>query len=138
MSKRAKVTHADPEVHARHLKRQLESLEKDNHQSLNDIEGLISIALSAQEDDGLRKSRGQRGHNIYSTKTNLNSLLEESPVTAHCYQTCQVTPSTYPARRFCSVCGFTSDYKCLKCGMKYCSTKCLSTHTETRCLKWTA
>lgn len=53
MSKRAKVTHADPEVHARHLKRQLESLEKDNHQSLNDIEGLISIALSAQEDDGI-------------------------------------------------------------------------------------
>lgn len=98
MSKRAKVTHHDPEAHSRHLKRQLESLEKDNHQSLNDIEGLINIALSAQEDEGRRKkkkkldwllcniifkgtsrkSRTARGHNIYSTKTNLNSLLEES------------------------------------------------------------
>lgn len=52
MSKRVKITHHDPEAHSRHLKRQLESLEKDNHQSLNDIEGLISIALSAQEDEG--------------------------------------------------------------------------------------
>lgn len=52
MSKRVKVNHHDPEVHSRHLKRQLDSLEKDNHQSLNDIEGLIHIALSAQEDEG--------------------------------------------------------------------------------------
>lgn len=58
MSKRVKTTHVDPEVHARHLKRQLESLEKDNHQSLNDIDGLISIALSAQEDDGKKKNEG--------------------------------------------------------------------------------
>ncbi|KAI8987348.1 hypothetical protein BDF20DRAFT_258970 [Mycotypha africana] len=84
-----------------------------------------------------RKSRG-RSSNIYSTKTNLNTMLEESPVTTYCYQTCQVEPSMFPARKFCSVCGFQSTYKCLRCGMKYCSTKCLSTHLETRCLKWTA
>jgi zinc finger HIT domain-containing protein 1 len=95
MSKRAKHTHHDPEAHTRHLKRQLESLEKDNHQSLNDVEGLISIALAAQEDEGNgsrwhsnqdikgfpigipRKSRA-RSTNIYSTKANLNSLLEEA------------------------------------------------------------
>lgn len=52
MSKRIKVTHSDPETHSKHLKRQLESLEKDNHQSINDLEGLISIALSAQEEEG--------------------------------------------------------------------------------------
>lgn len=52
MSKRVKLTQHDPEAHSRHLKRHLDSLEKDNHQSLNDIEGLISIALSAQEDEG--------------------------------------------------------------------------------------
>lgn len=45
-----KTSH-DPEAHARHLKRQLESLEKDNHQSLNDVEGLISIALAAQDEE---------------------------------------------------------------------------------------
>lgn len=137
MSKRIKVTHGDPETHSKHLKRQLDSLEKDNHQSINDLEGLISVALSAQEEEGASK-RGGRGNNIYSTRTNLTALLEESPMTTYCYQTCLVQPSVYPARKFCSVCGFQSEYKCLRCGMKYCSTKCLSTHTETRCLKWTA
>ncbi|RCI06253.1 hypothetical protein CU098_013345 [Rhizopus stolonifer] len=79
MSKRAKLTH-DPQVHSRHLKRQLESLEKDNHESLNDVEGLISMALEAQEQEGIstRKPRGSRNTNIYSTRTNLNALLEES------------------------------------------------------------
>lgn len=49
MSKRIKTSH-DPELHSRHLKRQLESLEKDNHQSLNDVEGLINITLAAQDE----------------------------------------------------------------------------------------
>ncbi|CAO3692387.1 unnamed protein product [Rhizopus stolonifer] len=137
MSKRAKLTH-DPQVHSRHLKRQLESLEKDNHESLNNVEGLISMALEAQEQEGIstRKARGSRNTNIYSTRTNLNALLEESSTTG--YQTCLVSPSIYPPRKFCSVCGYPSNYKCLKCGMKYCSAKCLGTHSETRCLKWTA
>lgn len=49
MSKRIKTSH-DPETHSRHLKRQLESLEKDNHTSLNNVEGLINVALQ-QDDD---------------------------------------------------------------------------------------
>lgn len=39
----------DVEAHQKHLKRQLDSLEYDNHQSLNDVEGLISMALAVQE-----------------------------------------------------------------------------------------
>ncbi|KAG0748909.1 hypothetical protein G6F57_004873 [Rhizopus arrhizus] len=80
MSKRIKLAQHDPEVHSRHLRRQLESLEKDNHDSLNDVEGLINIALAAQEEEGIatRKSRSSRGTNIYSSKANLNALLEES------------------------------------------------------------
>jgi zinc finger HIT domain-containing protein 1 len=42
-------TTVNVEAHHRHLHRQLDSLERDNHQSLNDVEGLISIALAAQE-----------------------------------------------------------------------------------------
>lgn len=53
MSKRIKLAQHDPEVHSRHLRRQLESLEKDNHDSLNDVEGLINIALAAQEEEGI-------------------------------------------------------------------------------------
>ncbi|KAI8877442.1 hypothetical protein K501DRAFT_298237 [Backusella circina FSU 941] len=127
--------HHDPEAHTRHLQRQLDSLERDNHQAMDDVEGLINIALAAQEEGPSRRTA--RSSNIYSSKVNLNTLLEESTLTEHCYQSCQVTPSLYPARKFCSVCGFKSDYKCLKCGMKYCSVKCLDIHTSTRCLKWT-
>ncbi|KAI9254868.1 hypothetical protein BY458DRAFT_492853 [Sporodiniella umbellata] len=138
MSKRIKLTQHDPQAHLRHLKRQLESLEKDNHESLNDVEGLISMALEAQEQEGIstRKARGSRTANVYSTRTNLNALLEMNPTIG--YKACLVSPSIYPPRNFCSVCGYPSSYKCLKCGMRYCSTKCLETHCETRCLKWTA
>ncbi|KAI9300470.1 hypothetical protein BJ944DRAFT_25380 [Cunninghamella echinulata] len=142
----------DVEAHQKHLKRQLDSLEYDNHQSLNDVEGLISMALAVQEqnEEGLvpRKSRQKKSRtSIYSSKTNLNSLLEEAerikllenslPDTPS-YFTCVAAPSKYPSRNFCSVCGFCSTYKCLRCGMKYCTVKCLNTHKETRCLKWTA
>lgn len=53
MSKRAKLTHHDPEAHARHLRRQLESLERDNHTSISSVEGLVTVALTAQEEEGL-------------------------------------------------------------------------------------
>ncbi|KAI7863892.1 hypothetical protein BDF14DRAFT_1839543 [Spinellus fusiger] len=148
ISDRAKQTQIrhDPEVQQKYLKRQLESLEKDNHQSLNEVEGLISIALAAQEEEGLslRKSRHKSARaSIYSSKTNLNVLLEDAQVQLSAverpnYFTCNADPSNYPARYFCTVCGFISNYKCIRCGMNYCSVKCLGTHKETRCLKWTA
>ncbi|KAI8062580.1 zinc finger HIT domain-containing protein 1 [Gongronella butleri] len=137
----------DPEAHQRHLKRQLDSLERDNHQSLNDVEGLISIALAAQEqkDDAPapRKARSKLNRSsVYSAKTNLNVLLEDAhleglPLDVPTYHSCQADASQYPPRHFCSVCGYTSAYKCLRCGMKYCSVRCLETHRDTRCLKWT-
>ncbi|CAO3613342.1 unnamed protein product [Cunninghamella blakesleeana] len=138
----------DINAHENHLKRQLDSLEYDNHQSLNNVEGLINIALAAQEqnEEGLvpRKSRQKKSRtSIYSSKTNLNTLLEEAHLEDYSpdvptYLTCNSAPSKYPPRNFCSVCGFSSNYKCLRCGMKYCTVKCLNTHKETRCLKWTS
>lgn len=50
---RSNANKPDLEAHSRHLKRQLESLERDNHASLNDVEGLISIALAQQEEEGI-------------------------------------------------------------------------------------
>ncbi|KAI7858152.1 hypothetical protein BDC45DRAFT_565502 [Circinella umbellata] len=148
-SDRTRLTNSvrhDPAAAQRHLKRQLDSLERDNHNSLNDVEGLISNVLQQQEDDSLaarkKRHKGMKA-NVYAAKTNLNVLLEDarlellSPNTPS-YLTCSAEPSKYPPRHFCSVCGFQSSYKCLRCGMKYCSVKCLGTHQETRCLKWTA
>ncbi|KAI8096907.1 zinc finger, HIT-type containing 1 [Halteromyces radiatus] len=140
----------DTEAHQRHLRRQLDSLERDNHQSLNDVEGLISVALAAQEqnDEAPRKSRHKTGTSksgrasVFSTKANLSVLLEDAHLEDYSpdiptYLTCNAAPSKYPPRHFCSVCGFSSSYKCLRCGMKYCSLACLNTHKETRCMKWT-
>ena len=48
------------------------------------------------------------------------------------YFSITVPPSRFPARKFCSVCGFVSSYVCVQCGTKYCSSKCLQTHKDTR------
>jgi len=45
-------------------------------------------------------------------------------------------PKTAATRKFCSVCGSTSPYNCLRCGSRYCSLKCYAVHTDTRCLKF--
>jgi hypothetical protein len=41
----------DIEAQQKHLRRHLESLERDNHQPLDDVEGLVSVALAHIEDD---------------------------------------------------------------------------------------
>ncbi|XP_067010712.1 zinc finger HIT domain-containing protein 1 [Anabrus simplex] len=54
------------------------------------------------------------------------------------YMSAQAMPSKLPERHFCAVCGFPSNYTCIPCGARYCSIRCLGTHLDTRCLKWTA
>lgn len=41
----------DIEAQQKHLRRHLESLERDNHQPLDDVEGLVTVALAHIEDD---------------------------------------------------------------------------------------
>ncbi|ORZ02606.1 hypothetical protein BCR43DRAFT_481816 [Syncephalastrum racemosum] len=134
----------DPEAQRRHLKRQLDSLERDNHSSLNNVDDLVSIiALAQQQEENMpQRKRAEGGKaNVYAAKTNLNILLEDTRAeidnSLPSYFSCAAKPSRYPPRNFCSVCGFSSHYKCVRCGMKYCSRRCLTTHEETRCLKWT-
>lgn len=54
------------------------------------------------------------------------------------YAGAQAPPSAWPERHFCAVCGFPSSYTCTSCGTRYCCIRCLGTHRDTRCLKWTA
>lgn len=44
--------------------------------------------------------------------------------------------STYPRRKFCSICGNNSNYNCPRCGEKYCSMRCHNIHKEIMCLKF--
>ncbi|ONK61815.1 uncharacterized protein A4U43_C08F33880 [Asparagus officinalis] len=47
-------------------------------------------------------------------------------------------PSANSRRHFCTVCGFTANYTCVKCGMRFCSCRCQVIHDDTRCLKFVA
>ncbi|XP_064465581.1 zinc finger HIT domain-containing protein 1-like [Ornithodoros turicata] len=86
-----------------------------------------------------RRAKGEPFKNRF--KKNLNSLLEEQQVATPeppNYASANLPPSRFPARHFCAVCGFPSNYTCVSCGSRYCCIKCLGTHQDTRCLKWTA
>lgn len=54
------------------------------------------------------------------------------------YSSASVSESNFPDRHFCAVCGYISAYTCTSCGTRYCCIRCLATHHDTRCLKWTA
>jgi zinc finger HIT domain-containing protein 1 len=46
------------------------------------------------------------------------------------------SPSPLPARKYCSICGLFSCYKCPRCGERYCGAKCYETHADIMCLKF--
>lgn len=89
------------------------------------------------------RKRKTRSAEYFKLRFRKNFLqLVEEDLNINCngpnYSTAQAPPSSYPERHFCAVCGFPSTYTCIPCGAKYCSVKCLGTHLDTRCLKWTA
>ncbi|XP_052176763.1 SWR1 complex subunit 6 isoform X2 [Diospyros lotus] len=47
-------------------------------------------------------------------------------------------PSSTSRRHFCTVCGFTANYTCVRCGMRFCAIRCQNIHSDTRCLKFVA
>ncbi|KAL3621806.1 SWR1 complex subunit 6 [Castilleja foliolosa] len=68
-------------------------------------------------------------------EANLESLPPHVPT----YLRAAVGPPSSTARRhFCTVCGFLSNYTCVQCGMRFCSTRCQNIHNDTRCLKFVA
>ncbi|XP_065846988.1 SWR1 complex subunit 6 [Euphorbia lathyris] len=47
-------------------------------------------------------------------------------------------PSSTCRRHFCTVCGYASNYTCVRCGMRFCSPRCQHIHDDTRCQKFVA
>nr|KAJ0201089.1 hypothetical protein LSAT_V11C600316610 [Lactuca sativa] len=47
-------------------------------------------------------------------------------------------PSSGSRRHFCTVCGFSAKYTCVRCGMRFCAVRCQNIHNDTRCLKFVA
>jgi len=139
----------------RRARKALEALEADNNCEDPHADLVMSKkALSLFQDDGgetgheKRPKRRARTMEYYKQRfrKNLAQLLEEESNTvegddegaAVGYLSAQVPDSNIPARKLCAVCGFPSLYTCSTCGTRYCCLRCLETHQDTRCLKWTA
>ncbi|XP_030194149.1 zinc finger HIT domain-containing protein 1 isoform X1 [Gadus morhua] len=138
----------DEATRQRRLSRQLDALEKDNFQD----DPLSSLppqgptarlpAFSDTEDTGKKRRKTRGDHFKQRFRKNFTTLLEEevpnlSERAEPNYLSAAAPPSSLPPRSFCSACGFPSHYTCSSCGGRYCCTRCLLTHRETRCLKWT-
>ncbi|CAN0176427.1 unnamed protein product [Lampetra planeri] len=136
----------DQATRQRRINRQLEALEKDNFQEdpQASLPAVSTKRLPQFSDDTpttnkkKKKTRGE--HFKQRFRKTFQTLLEEenlSVSTEPNYLTSCVPASKLPQRHFCVVCGFPSPYTCVTCGARYCCIKCLGTHRDTRCLKWT-
>lgn len=91
-----------------------------------------------------RKTRGAAAERRNPVARTFEALLDEAdlgavPPNIPTYARAAVGPSKYGApRKFCSVCGLASPYKCVRCSSRFCSKKCYGVHVETRCLKFIA
>jgi len=132
----------------RRARKALESLEQDNNCEDPHADLVMSkkaLSLFQDEDDAThrrtkRKARTMEYYKLRFRK-NLAQLLEEEAGEQGGevpYLAAQLPDSKLPPRKLCAVCGFPSGYSCSTCGTRYCSLKCLETHQDTRCLKWTA
>ncbi|XP_060534444.1 zinc finger HIT domain-containing protein 1 [Cylas formicarius] len=127
----------------------MELLESDNYQD-DPHADLVMSKKVPKFDDSLEQRSGrakkkERSVDYYQFKyrKNFQQLVDEDRTEAEVnsrvsYMDIQCEESSLPARRFCAVCGFFGQYNCLSCGTRYCSIRCMDTHMDTRCLKWTA
>lgn len=145
----------------RRIRQQVEQLERDNFHEDPHANLVMHKKAPKFEDVNNRNSKSTTPSTLkrYSNRSTrpftLNMLIEEnSKQPSPNYLTILTRPlkqsptnvpiSLYLAnnllyvlkRYFCSVCGFTGNYTCVVCGMRYCSTNCHQTHVDTRCLKW--
>ncbi|XP_026067870.1 zinc finger HIT domain-containing protein 1-like isoform X2 [Carassius auratus] len=134
----------DSATRQRRLTRQLDALEKDNfqddpHASLPQLVKRLP-QFDESNESGKRRKKTRGDHFKQRFRKNFQTLLEEEDLSVSegpNYLTACAEPSKFPQRHFCAVCGFPSNYTCVSCGARYCCVRCLGTHHETRCLKWT-
>lgn len=129
----------------RRQRKALEALEQDNFHDDPHADLVMSKKVPKFQDNAefrIRKKK-LKSAEYYKMRyrKSFAQLLEEdksSNPDPPNYTSAQVGPSNLPPRKFCAVCGFFSTYTCIPCGARYCSIRCLGTHLDTRCLKWTA
>ena len=132
----------DEAARKRRQRKALDALESDNFQ--DDPHADLKMSRKAPKfeenlDAGKRQYRKRKSEQRF--RKNFAGILEDEQMLnkeGPNYFGAVVPPSKFPERHFCSVCGFPSNYTCISCGTRFCSVKCLGTHQDTRCLKYTA
>lgn len=137
----------DEAARRRRVRKALEALEQDNFHEDPHADLVMSKKVPKFQDNletsRTKKSTKRKGAEYYRAKyrKNFTQLLEEEKQfrpEAPNYFSAQAPQSNLPPRHFCAVCGSFSNYTCTACGTRYCCIRCLGTHQDTRCLKWTA
>eukprot|EP00700_Malawimonas_jakobiformis_P003510 EC726298.1.p1 GENE.EC726298.1~~EC726298.1.p1 ORF type:complete len:170 (+),score=24.38 EC726298.1:98-607(+) len=129
-------------VRAAHEKR-LKILESENYTSAR---GVATEETFELEDDDVQLSVGarQKKKKLKSKKKTVKSLatviqeseFEQWPPHIPNYTTVAAGPPLTVPRHFSSVCDGLAPYTCPRCGMRFCSQRCLGAHRDTRCLKF--
>lgn len=130
----------------RRARKALEALEQDNFHDDPHADLVMSKKVPKFQDnlDQSKNRKIKRRTADYMKakyRKNFMQLLEEDKqiqADEPNYCSAQVGSSIKPERHYCAVCGFPSTYTCTSCGTRYCCVRCLGTHQDTRCLKWTA
>ncbi|KAF9597493.1 hypothetical protein IFM89_019020 [Coptis chinensis] len=133
----------------------LEALENDNAapeplEAYDDDEASLDddddqVYTKKQSKNAKRKTRQAKAlENVKKAPRTFMELLQEAnlealPPNVPSYLRAAVGPPSSTSRRhFCAVCGFTANYTCVRCGMRFCSPRCQVIHNDTRCLKFVA
>lgn len=137
----------DESARRRRHKKLLESLETDNFHDDPHADLVMSKKVPKFDDaieSRTRSKKKERNPEYYQLKyrKTFQQLVEEDRKDAEennrmSYADIAAEDSQFPPLSFCAVCGFYSNYICVSCGTKLCNNKCLETHYDTRCLKWT-
>ncbi|ANB15934.1 hypothetical protein AWJ20_3578 [Sugiyamaella lignohabitans] len=72
---------------------------------------------------------------VLASRKTLANHFDDDPASTKLYLDVASSPSAYPSRPMCSICGYWGKLTCIRCGARYCGRACEETHLETRCLK---
>ncbi|MED6136375.1 SWR1 complex subunit 6, variant 2 [Stylosanthes scabra] len=113
----------------------------DDEASLDDEEGYMQKKQSKGSKRKTRQAKALEARKAPRTFLELihEANLESLPPHVPSYLRAAVGPPSSTSRRyFCTVCGFSASYTCVRCGMRFCSYRCQNVHNDTRCLKFVA
>mmetsp|Transcript_10974 Transcript_10974/g.14927 ORF Transcript_10974/g.14927 Transcript_10974/m.14927 type:complete len:175 (+) Transcript_10974:75-599(+) len=119
--------------------------DSDDYQLSSEDDGLGSLGgrkkkkvakkagRALQRRGAINRSRGAKSFSVLLEEAEVEDLPSPNYLTA-----AASPPVAYPPRFFCSICGFTAPYTCVRCGARFCCRKCSLIHCDTRCMKFTA